>query len=62
MERSGPEAQRVALNDVTTAIAAYLEACGWTSVIVDPPRIQSPPEARAFIYEVVIPFSGRRTT
>lgn len=57
-DRSSPDAQRAAFNDVAEALGRYLEALGWNVFVVGEPRIQREHGSRAFNFEFVVRFTA----
>lgn len=59
-DRSGPDAQRVALDDLRTAIADYLEAWGFAGAIgIGNPQIRT---LHGNVRELVVQFTGGKHT
>jgi hypothetical protein len=47
-----------AFTRLSSALGEYLEAQGWSALVVGRPRIQQQPGAREFNYEFVMDFTG----
>lgn len=47
-----------AFTRLTSALSEYLEAIGWSALVVGRPRVQQQPHAREFNYEFVVDFTG----
>jgi hypothetical protein len=47
-----------AFTRLSTALAEYLDAIGWSALVVGRPRIQQQPGALEFNYEFVVDFTG----
>lgn len=62
MDRSSPEARAVAFADLVAAVEDYLEAEGWRPAVVEQPRIERRWVDAKYNYELVLAFSGTRTT
>jgi len=60
-DRSGPDAATDAFNDLAEALGRYLDAIGWTAVVVGSPRIQDP-DPGDMNYEFVVRFTGGRVS
>lgn len=49
-----------AFTRLSTALGEYLEAIGWSALVVGRPRVQQQPLARKFNHEFVVDFTGKR--
>jgi hypothetical protein len=61
MERTDDQARRLAVEDLTMAVAEYLATHGWTHAAIGPPTVaQRHTGTPAAGLEVIVPFTSSR--